>query len=92
MQIELPDDLNLTERASLAGYSRVEEYLIDLIRQDEEIVHDVIVDTKANRILDEDELRQELRKGLDSLDAGRSIPLDIEDIRRRGRLRNQRAS
>ncbi len=36
MQIQLPDDLELPTRASAAGFSRVEDYIRDLVERDAE--------------------------------------------------------
>lgn len=45
------------------------------------------VDPETGREWTQEELRAEIQKGLDDIAAGRVKPLDVEDIRRRGRER-----
>ncbi len=55
-------------------------------RSEEEAVREGL-DLLRRREQELEALRADLQVGLDDLEAGRSFPLDIEDIKRRGRQR-----
>ncbi|QDT63690.1 hypothetical protein [Calycomorphotria hydatis] len=81
MQVTLPDKLKLQERARAAGYTDVETYLIDLVERDQH-AEEYIVEPSTRRVLTRDELKAELQKGIDSINAGKSLPLDLDQVRR----------
>ena len=88
MQITLPDELNLPDRAAAAGFADVATYLAELVERDAKPFPEYVVDPKSRRVLTEDELRAELQKGIDSIERGDVGPLDIEAVRRRGHQRH----
>jgi antitoxin ParD1/3/4 len=77
MVINLPPDLDLFVRQAVATgvYESEEAVVIAGLR---------LLQERMRRL---EELREELRPALESLDRGEGIPLDIEDIIRRGHER-----
>jgi len=88
VQVTLPDELNLPDRAAAAGFPDVAAYLAELVERDAGPFPEYVVDPKSRRVLTEDELRAELQKGLDSIERGDVGPLDIEAVRRRAHQRH----
>jgi len=63
MQITLPDDLNLADRAAAAGFSDVAEYLAALVERDAEraAIQRGVADMNAGRLQSLEEFDAEFR-------------------------------
>ena len=63
MQITLPDDLNLADRAAAAGYSDVAEYLAALVERDADLaaIQRGLADANAGRLQSLEEFDAEFR-------------------------------
>lgn len=63
MQITLPDDLNLADRAAAAGYSDVAEYLAALVERDADqaAIQRGLADANAGRLQSLEEFDAEFR-------------------------------
>lgn len=65
----------------------VEYAISELVEQRNEAASFVAINPQTGEPLTDDQLRAEIQKGLDDIDAGRVAPLDVEELKRRGRER-----